>query len=61
MEDSCVRSRRSVHHRRYPTRAESPQDIFREIDVVQNWKRSHQALGCVGPEQFEQSLRMYTD
>ena len=47
-----------VHHRRYKTRAEARQDIFRYIEVFYNRKRRHSALGYMSPAQFERSLKM---
>jgi transposase InsO family protein len=45
-----------VHHRKYRTREEARQSIFKYIECWYNRKRRHSALGYRSPEQFEASL-----
>ena len=45
-----------VHHRKYRTREEARQSIFKYIACWYNRKRHHSALGYKSPEQFEASL-----
>ena len=45
-----------VHHRRYQTREQARQSIFRYIECWYNRKRRHSAIGYVSPEEFEASL-----
>ena len=45
-----------VHHRKYRTREEARQSIFKYIECWYNRKRRHSALGYKSPEQFEASL-----
>jgi transposase InsO family protein len=45
-----------VYHRKYRTREEARQSIFKYIECWYNRKRRHSALGYKSPEQFETSL-----
>ena len=45
-----------VHQRKYRTREEARQSIFKYIECWYNRKRRHSALGYKSPEQFEASL-----
>jgi putative transposase len=45
-----------VHHRKYQTREEARQSIFKYVECWYNRKRRHSALGYKSPEQFEASL-----
>jgi putative transposase len=45
-----------VYHRKYRTREEARQSIFKYIECWYNRKRRHSALGYKSPEQFEASL-----
>jgi transposase InsO family protein len=45
-----------VYHRKYRTREEARQSIFRYIECWYNRKRRHSAIGYKSPEEFEASL-----
>jgi transposase InsO family protein len=45
-----------VHHRKYRTRDEARQSIFKYIECWYNRKRRHSALGYKSPEEFEAGL-----
>ena len=42
-----------VYRRNYPTRKQAQTDIFDYIEVFYNRQRSHTALGCISPVDFE--------
>ena len=58
-DNACVESffgtlkRGLVDHRRYRTREEATQDIFKYIEVFYNWLRRHSTLGYASPTEFE--------
>jgi transposase InsO family protein len=45
-----------VYHRKYRTREEARQSIFKYIECWYNRRRRHSAIGYKSPEQFEASL-----
>jgi putative transposase len=45
-----------VYHRKYQTREEARQSIFKYIECWYNRRRRHSAIGYSSPEQFEASL-----
>ncbi len=45
-----------VYHRKYRTREEARQSIFKYIECWYNRKRRHSAIGYKSPEEFEASL-----